>query len=279
MKKAPGEDARLSLPPRRGFTLIELIVAGLVAALVAAAAGVGLAQVLRVRTAVEAHAEAQRRADLAAESIRRDLQGTLRDGDLFYVTVRVIDRGDIAQGQDEFDELLLFAQSDRRVRPLDDQPESGEYEVQYRAAAGPGVGRQPLPGWSAPQQPQPRARRGGAPVRLGPGFTLWRRADPMPDDVPDGGGIILPVTEGITRLSVLAFDGQRWETSWDSDTDGLPHAVRVILEARDDTGRATATAIRTIALDRVPIPYVTVGGTSSGTGSRAGAPGSGGQGQ
>lgn len=259
-----------SLPAERGFTLIELIVAGLVAALVAAAAGVGLAQTMRVRTSVDAHAEAQRRADLAAESIRRDLQGVLRDGDLYYVTVRVIDKGDAEQGQPEFDELLIFTQSDRRVRAMDVQPESGEYEVQYRAAAGPSLSGEPLPGWSAPQPPVIPARRGVPRVTLGPAYTLWRRADPMPDDVPEGGGIVMPITEGITRLSFLAFDGQDWESAWDSDSLGVPHAVRVLIEARDDTGRATATALRTIAIDRVPIPYVTASDTTSTSSSSGG---------
>ncbi|MGP1347846.1 MAG: type II secretion system protein GspJ [Phycisphaerales bacterium] len=251
-----------------GFTLIELIVAGVVAALVAAAAAVGLSQSLRARTAVDAHAEAQRRADLAAEFLRRDLQGTLRDGDLFYVMLRITDRGDALRSQSEFDEILFFARSDRRVRSIDTQPESGEYEIQYRAAPGPSIGGEPLPGFSAPAQPRRRSRADAAALPIPTAHTLWRRADPMPDDVPEGGGVVEPVTEGITRLAITAFDGQRWQSEWDSDSDGLPHAVRIVIEARDDTARATATAIRTVAIDRVPVPFVTISGsdTTSGTG-------------
>ncbi len=52
------------------------------------------------------------------------------------------------------------------------------------------------------------------------GTMLWRRVDPIPDEVTLGGGVVFPVVEGVVALSIEAFDGEAWAASWDSDRDG-----------------------------------------------------------
>lgn len=225
---------------RRAFTLIELLLAALLAAGIAGAAAVSLSQTLRARERSESRQEAFARAAATVDRIARDVMNLVRSGDLFDARVLIVDSG---QATAEFamqrDEVLLFAHSAQQARPQSDQNEGGVYEIQYRLQT----------------PPDPSAS----------GYILWRRIDPVPDDVPDGGGVATPIVAGIAALSIEVFDGQAWQPSWDSDVSGYPHAIRITALARSDADRpAEAWARRTIAIDRTPIPYAaaTAPGTS-----------------
>lgn len=222
--------ARLTTPPclRRGFTLAELIVASIILALVVGATTIAVFQVLRTRDRASSTGEAFARAQLAAAQMAADAQGALRDQDLLYCRIAVT-RGGLA-GKDAAG-LLIFTHLNRPIRNDPEAPESDEYEVQYRLE--PAIA----------SAPNPR-----------PTFTLWRRADAVPDDYPDGGGIAAPVADGIVSLSIDAYDGSAWLAQWDSDSDGYPHAIRITVVAGDDEGRRTSTARRMIAFDRTPSP-------------------------
>lgn len=124
---------------------------------------------------------------------------------------------------------LLFTTQSRPVRAESEQNEGEAYEVQYRLESPPGIDTA--------------------------GYVLWRRADPVPDDVPDGGGVASPIALDVASFSVQAFDGTTWVDAWDSDRDGYPHALRVTAAARDPRGTREAFARRTIAIDRPPTPY------------------------
>jgi hypothetical protein len=103
-----------------------------------------------------------------------------------------------------------------------------------------------------------RARTAGPDDTL----VLWRRIDPQPDEYPDAGGVATPVAQGLASLSFQAFNGEEWLDRWDSDRDGIPHAVRTVLRVpafAADGSRlpsADATARRVVAMDRPPLPYV-----------------------
>ena len=83
-----------------------------------------------------------------------------------------------------------------------------------------------------------------------------------------------------TARSVEASDGSEWFGAWNSDSDGLPHLVRVTVTARSDDGTGVATFRRVVAVDRVPIPPVPMeeesgsggqpSGDQSGTGGSTG---------
>ena len=169
------------------------------------------------------------------------------------------------------DELLVFTALPRPLRPWSGTPEGVERESHYRVMPS---------GLVAPDAPA---------------TALWRRVDPVPDETPDGGGIAAPLVDGVVALSVLAADSEQWFDRWDSDIDGLPHAVRITVWAADNTGKYRAAARRTIAIDRVPPPAPTPeeeaedsasdgnattggGGTTGGTGGAAGTSGTGGSG-
>jgi general secretion pathway protein J len=204
-------------PRHRGFTLVELILAAMITALIAGATATALGQMSRARAASVAHQEAFSRAQAAADRIALDVLTAARDEDLTFCRVAVTDAGPPGA---EADSILLLARSLRRVRGLVESPEGADFEVQYRLQ----------------------------------GSTLWRRCDPALDDYPDAGGVATPIAEGIAALSIEASDRENWVTAWESDSDGLPYGVRVIVTARDNEGRATAVVRKVIPFDRVPPP-------------------------
>jgi hypothetical protein len=153
--------------------------------------------------------------------IARDVAECARDSDLIFAKVQVADGGD--EGR-ERDGLLMLIRTLGRVRGLEDSPEGEDFEVQYRIEDGPS------------------------------GLTLWRRADPALDEAIDGGGMATPVAPGLVALSIEASDEQDWWPLWDSDSDGLPHGLRVTVTATDDEGRVRAVARKVIAIDRTPLP-------------------------
>lgn len=225
----------------RGMTLVEVLVAVVLVAGIAGATTIALSQSLRARSASAALQEARSRADVAASRIARDVGNAIREGDLYYARVLVVDEEERRQPRDE---ILVFAGSLDTARPRSAQPEGGMYEVQYRAAELPAEVRRAAAARGAEGTDTP--------------LVLWRRVDPVPDEVPEGGGVAFPVVEGLESLSVEAWNGRSWYDAWDSDRDGYPHAIRITVTARDRTGRSAATARRIVALDRVPLPYVAI---------------------
>ncbi len=228
----PGPALARSRRRAAGFTLVELIVATVVVAGIASAVTVSISQSLRAKGNSASRASAVLRADAAAGRIVRDVRNLVREGDLYLTRVLVVDKEEDGLARDE---ILVFCGSTELARPTSDDPEGGTYEVQYRVT----------------QDERPRARRpDDRPVMM-----LWRRVDPIPDEMTLGGGVAFPVVEGVVSLSIEAFDGEAWRVSWDSDRDGLPHAVRVVVDARSDDGRRVETVRRVVAIDRVPRVY------------------------
>ncbi len=234
----------------RGFTLVELLVGVLVTAGVCGATTVALSQALKAKSNAESRRQAFARASTAVERIAADAVNALRSEDLYRCRVRVSDGG---AGESAADQLLLFTKSLQPTRPLGSQNEGDHYEVQYRlqpdsrsgARSGSGAGG-----------------RGSAPA----GNVLWRRVDPVPDENPEGGGVAFPFVERVAGLSVEAFDGRNWLPAWDSDNDGMPHALRITCWATSEDGSRRSAARRVVALDRTPVPGSTAASASEGGG-------------
>jgi len=218
---------------RRGFTLAELVVALVVIALVLTAVTTSISRIGRSRDVVRVRIAAHQRAIDALEALRRDIASTIRHEDLFYCRV-VLNGSSIRSRVGELDrsEMLLFNTRLDPVREILYNGEGLEYEVQYRVADD---------------------RDGSA---------LWRRRDPVPDDTPEGGGMVDPLAENVVSLLVEAYDGEAWMTDWDSDDDGLPLALRVTVIAsgagagEDPMSRPEAlVSLRTVVpIDRAPPP-------------------------
>jgi prepilin-type N-terminal cleavage/methylation domain-containing protein len=239
---------------RRGFSLIELIVSAVVLAMLAGATAVSISRSIRSRDDTAARREAFARAEQAASRIAMDVATVVRDSDLYFTRMLISDSGDASEFS--ADEMLLLSRSLRPVRGQRDPAdpyEAGTREVQWRVEAA--VSR-PLPDG----------------VLRDPGLTLWRRVDPTPDTALDAGGVASPIADGVLSLSIEAAEvtneSETWYTSWDSDYDGIPHAVRIVVTAVSDLDpRKTATVRRVIAIDRVASPIASPVEEPSGTGS------------
>ena len=187
---------------KRGFTIIELVVAIIIAAIISGAVASSLSQLSRARDVSRIRMTASRRATDALESIRRDVQSTLRSDDLFDTRLRMAPEvARTSTGEVDRDQLLLFATRLRPIRSIDYSGEGSEYETQYRIEED----------------------RDGA--------ALWRRRDAVPDEFEDAGGIAQSVGDGVIGVRFEAFDGQSWVQDWDSDVDGLPISIRATVTA------------------------------------------------
>lgn len=207
---------------RGGFTLVELVVAAVISALLAVATAGSLSSILRARTRSEAREAAYSRADTAASRIARDLQSLAREPDLLHAHLALTAGGT----QEAQDSILMLVRSLTPARNFEDLAEGGLYEVQYRISADPS----------------------------GEGPALWRRVDPGFDPFMDGGGIATSLVSGVVALRLEATDGADWFSDWDSDRDGLPHAIRITATASDDRNLVRSTARRVVAIDRIPLP-------------------------
>jgi hypothetical protein len=219
---------------------VELIVGIVIVSLLAGATATSISRLVAARGAVSGQRQAFARASDAASRVALDLANAVRDPDLLQCKVEITDNergGGVGAARVSNDELLVVMRSLRPARGLYTQTgfnEGDEYEAQYRL----------------------EARSGGAGASRsenGAGLRLLRRLDPGLDGFVGGGGVAGAVVDGIASLSIEAYDGSKWFASWDSDRDGLPHAVRVEVVGVSEDGRRTATVRRVVAIDRVPI--------------------------
>lgn len=221
----PSRQSRFPSRALPAFSLVELIVGAIIAALVAGATASSLSMLLKSRATSANRQQAFARADAAASRIASDAATLIRDPVLAMARVRVQDQGGDANPHDD---LLMLVRSVRPIRSSEEGAEGGEYEVQYRVE-GNSFG--------------PRSNE-----------SLWRRIDHAFDDNQEGGGIASAIVPHVASLSVEAYDGESWYPSWDSDSDGYPHALRVIVRATSDDASVFATARRVVAIDRTPLP-------------------------
>ncbi len=211
----------------RGFTLIELIIAGIIAALLTAATTYTVSRALAAKTVARGRQQALVRADAAVALLAREATSIVRSDDPTAVLVKIVNQTatDEAGVQRADDELLIFNESLRPVRPASEQAEGGEYESQFRIIREPG---------SPP--------------------TLWQRRDPGVDEYYDAGGVAKPLVEHIVALDLAVFDGAEWVGAWDSDELGIPLGLRVTISAESDDGRAVVERHAVISFDRTPLP-------------------------
>ncbi|NBX31138.1 MAG: ATP-binding cassette domain-containing protein, partial [Planctomycetes bacterium] len=151
-----------------GFTLIELVVAGTIAAMVLMSVTFALAQLSKTRNIARERVEAFQRASMSIEALRRDIAAIIRTDDLFDTRFLLTTREASSRtGGHERSDLLMFNISLRPLHPVEYQGEGREYETQYR------VEDDEL------------------------GSALWRRRDMAPDERPDGGGLAEPIADGV----------------------------------------------------------------------------------
>ena len=211
---------------KRGFTIIELVVAIMITAIISGAVASSLSQLGKARDISRIRMTASRRASDALENIRKDVQSTVRSDDLFDTRLRLapeVARSPI--GEVDRDQMLLFATRLRPIRSIEYSGEGNEYETQYRIEED----------------------------RDGP--ALWRRRDAVPDEFEDAGGIAEPIGDGVVALRFEAFDGEGWVQEWDSDVDGLPISIRATVTASGARpGEDAFLDARSLSVMRTEIP-------------------------
>jgi len=213
---------------RAGFTLVELIVASVVAAMLAGAITITTQGIMKSRNRSQTRQAAYESVYAVTQIMARDVSNLVRSSDLKSVILRVEDDETELAGW-ERDKLLIFNQDLRPVRTGEDvEPEDGVYEVEYRL--------------------DPDDALTG---------VLWRRRDPRPDEFYDGGGVAVPLATGLMALEIEAFDGTEWLEEYDSDVYGIPYAIRItcrgVIEPDDER---MVWARVCVALDRYPLPEV-----------------------
>ncbi len=211
---------------RRGFTIVELVVAIAVSAIVIVTVSTALSRISRTRDVARTQLEAVTRANAALDSVRRDLISVVRDSDLFYTRVLLLDGTTYTQyGPMSRDEVLVF---NNRLRPMHRDEyagEGGEYESQYRIDDD----------------------RDGS--------VLWMRRDAVPDENGEGGGMAVPSIDGVVGIEVEAYDGEAWYPDWDSDVFGLPWALRVTVTATgESSGHESVDPMNSLITLRTQIP-------------------------
>ena len=197
-----------------------------VSAIVIVTVSTALSRISRTRDVARTRLEAVTRANAALDAIRRDIASVVRDGDLFYTRVLLKDSTSFTQyGQLDQDQVLVY---NNRLRPMNRDEyagEGGEYESQYRIEDDQG------------------------------GSVLWMRRDAVPDENGEGGGMAIPVVEGIVGVQVEAYDGESWYPDWDSDLFGLPWALRVTVTATGESAdNPSADPMRSTVALRTQIP-------------------------
>ncbi len=228
-KEVRARVARTIVPCRtRAFTLVEVLIAGVIASIVLGSVATSLGQLGRSKSVAKERFDAYLRADAALNNLRRDIASVIRPDDLFFTRLLIYD--DVLDDMDR-DEILVLNTRLRPVRDVEHFTGEGlEYETQYRVVMDD----------------------------FGP--VLWQRRDALPDEYPLGGGMATPLVEGVVGLSIEAYDGDQWYGQWDSDIDGLPLAVRITVTASghrdiEDLYDAPWVYLRTIVpIDRVLEP-------------------------
>jgi type II secretory pathway pseudopilin PulG len=215
---------------RRGFTLIELMVAGMMTSIVLGGITTSLSQLGSAKSISRQRLEAYSRCDTALRTIRKEAISVLRRDDLFDTRILISDFTDRYLGEDvDRDELLVFNGNLRANKEIDFNGEGLEYETQLRIENND------------------------------VSSALWKRRDAILDDNPVGGGMVTPVANGIVSLQLEAFDGAVWFAEWDSDELGIPMAIRITVTATGmefinelDTSLVTLRTV--VPLDRVMPP-------------------------
>lgn len=212
---------------RAGFTLIEVVVALAVMAIIGAMSWQALSSSMQARDFLEAEEEFQRSAHTALSRIQRHVElAYLTDATSAVNTYQTVFIGKDGGERDE----LWFASLGHRRRYMNSR-ESDQTELTLWTESDPEVD--------------------GA-------FVLLMREAQRIDERPDEDGGVLPLAHGVERFDLYYLDPGTGEWVADWDTTGadqpnrLPRAVQLVLELRapvvdeDEDEDRTRTFVRTI---------------------------------
>ncbi len=182
---------------KRGFTLVEVMIASVIGAFVALVA-VGTLKAISVSAEmVESNINTAAEVRFSTRMISTDLLNLYRDRDLrntkFVGTVEETEYGQTG---------CLTFYTVGRTKARFGQPEGDVYEVEYYL------------------------------MKNDEELLLMRRLWPNPDEEAQPGGILSVIAENIDVFEVRYFDGQDWQTEWPEEMRSVPELVEVTIVAR-----------------------------------------------
>jgi general secretion pathway protein J len=223
---------RSSLRSRRGLTLIEIVVALGILAMMGGIAFSTLATTMGVREALDEAGGSDRIARTALTRITREFQ-------LAYMTKNldaVQTYQTIFVGKDDDDTDIVWFSTLAHRRKYRDSRECDQGEVTL---------------FTEPDPDEDAL------------LVLYHRAGPRIDHEPDKDGVIRPLARGVSRFDLQYLDPTtgEWKVEWDTQSaetpNRLPRAVQVVLSVvstdPDDEDHSTVqTYVRTIMLALAP---------------------------
>ncbi|MHC4645097.1 MAG: type II secretion system protein GspJ [Planctomycetota bacterium] len=180
-----------------GFTLVEVLLASMIAAFVAVVAVGTLRAVSTAAEMVESNACAAAEMRFASDMVATDLINIYRDPDM--KKMRLV-AGLDSSGDRLCSWLVLYTVG--RVKARIDQPEGEVYEVEYFLRADDEES------------------------------VLCRRLWPNPDRETEPGGVVTVIAEDIELFGLRFFDGQEWQLEWPEEMESIPQLVEVTIAAK-----------------------------------------------
>jgi general secretion pathway protein J len=182
---------------KTGFTLLEIMVAVVIGALVLLTAVSALRVMTQSRDKINVNIDAAAQISFAANLIDQDLANLYRDSR--PENVRLV--GGVEHNAEGLSSRLKIL-AVNRVKARPKEPEGEVYEVEYNVISRDGK-------------------------RL-----LTRRLLPNPAQRESPGGILTVLAENVVNFDLRFFNGQDWQYEWPPDMKQLPDLIDVTLAAK-----------------------------------------------
>jgi len=213
---------------RRGLTLVEIVVAIAILALIGTIAFSSLTTTMGVREAMEEAGGSKRAARTTMSTIVRELR-------LAYMTkntAAIQSYRTIFVGRDDDDTDQLWFATLAHQRRYRDSRECDQGEVTLFTEPDPDKSEL---------------------------LVLYHREGPRIDHEPDKDGAIMPLARGVTRFDLSYLDPKtgEWKDEWDTtkaeQANTLPRAVQIVLglaspDPNDKNDSVVSTYVRTVML-------------------------------
>lgn len=196
---------------RRGFTLLEVMVAVAILAMITAMVWYSISQTFRTIDIVRSDADTVRQARQVTSRVPHEIAAA-------FLPLNVSPTSNakyefVAEDGGDTDRVRFASLAHTKL--YQDVNESDQSEIEYFCESNP--------------------RKSGT-------YRLFRREDPVIDDRPDEGGVTLLLAEDVKEFNLTYYDPLRdqWVDDWDSTrtehSNRLPYAVRLRLTLVDPDG-------------------------------------------
>lgn len=196
---------------RAGFTLLEVLVAVAVLAMITAMVWYSINQTFLAMDIVRADADTIRQARQVSSRVPHELSAAFLPMNLSPTSN--VKYEFVAEDEGDTDRVRFATIAHTKL--YQDVNESDQSEVEYFCETNP--------------------KKSGT-------YRLFRREDPVIDDRPDEGGVTLLVAEDVKEFELSYYDSNRdewiddWDTTRTDQSNRLPYAMRLTLTLVDPDG-------------------------------------------